>query len=394
MDHCLHVVDESFGWEQRVALSQLLDRLPSDRFGQSACCIGDASVELTKLSPACRSFVPGFGSNTWFSAPFLARRCQQSRVSVLHAWGIQAALTARSAGAALPLIVHLFDPAVAKKNIGRLRAAARSGGFAIDCSTQLLRRRLIEGGLAPELCVVIRPAVDFGAINRWKRSGLREQLGVSRDQKLISLIEPALDPRDQRDAFLAATLVELMGADLRVAVPASFRSLDGLARFARNLQGANPLLIAPYSTNYEQLLSVSDVLLSVTRGDVSTSAISWAMASNATVIGTAVHSVAELIAHRVNGLLFKRSPDRSVIPSLARLIRTACGSTSERYGTTPNSSMDKEPFDVARLKQAAHGQAFEVFGLRRYVDQHVQLIRNLLTGVSPSEGISDSAMVG
>ena len=45
----------------------------------------------------------------------------------------------------------------------------------------------------------------------------------------------------------------------------------------------------------------------------------WAMASRTAVVGTADYAIAELIAHKLNGLLVKRDPDRSIAPAIARV---------------------------------------------------------------------------
>jgi hypothetical protein len=44
-----------------------------------------------------------------------------------------------------------------------------------------------------------------------------------------------------------------------------------------------------------------------------------------------------------------------------------------------------------RYVEAARGQAFEVFGLRRFAEQTMRLYENMLSGASPGEGIVDSA---
>ena len=46
-----------------------------------------------------------------------------------------------------------------------------------------------------------------------------------------------------------------------------------------------------------------------------------------------------------------------------------------------------------KCKEVARGHGYEVFGIRRFIDQHIRLYENLLSGVSPGEGITDSAVV-
>jgi glycosyltransferase involved in cell wall biosynthesis len=98
------------------------------------------------------------------------------------------------------------------------------------------------------------------------------------------------------------------------------------------------------------------------------------MAAGAAVIGAAIPSVAELIAHRVNGLLFKQFVGKGVVGPLFRLLQDrAC---------------------LAKAREVARCQAYEVFGLRRCIEQHTRVYENVLCGVAPDEGIVDSARVG
>jgi glycosyltransferase involved in cell wall biosynthesis len=96
------------------------------------------------------------------------------------------------------------------------------------------------------------------------------------------------------------------------------------------------------------------------------------MAAGTAVVGTAVHSIAELVAHKVNGLLFKQVPGRSM--SAAILARLQDRASQEK------------------AKEVARGQAYEAFGLRRYIEQTTRLYENVLSGSPPREGITDSAL--
>ena len=98
------------------------------------------------------------------------------------------------------------------------------------------------------------------------------------------------------------------------------------------------------------------------------------MAAGVAVIGAAGYAVAELIAHKVNGLLFKAEAGKSMAAPIVRWLRD-------------HDSLEK-------VREAARGQAYEVFSIRRYVDQHIKLYENVCAGVAAGEGISDSAAVG
>ncbi len=390
-----------------MALTQLVDRLPKEHVSQQAVSLGPVGIKLG--SGLTAKTLPSFGAMTALSAPFVARALRKLGTGLVHAWGVEAAAAA-SAGSTGPLVLEMFDPIEATTRIKLIRTLVRARGFAIACGCQIVRRRLIEGGVSPEACVVIRPGVDFGAINQWKRGGLREELGIGRDETMILVPEPVTSAGGQLDAYFAASMLVHLGATLRVVVSGGGRGREGIANFSKGLLEQRSLVLPDPSIPFEELMAVADVLVVAPRGDHSTTAIAWAMASNVLVIGTAVYSVAELISHKVNGLLYKQTMGRSMLPGLAKLLAGVSPisnvETSKRRNVekgmtetenAPSSAdllhgVGGERIDVVRLKQTAHGQAYEVFGLRRFVEQHLRLYRNLMEGVAPGEGIVDSAM--
>ena len=121
-------------------------------------------------------------------------------------------------------------------------------------------------------------------------------------------------------------------------------------------------------------MAAADALVITPRGDYPTTSIAWAFAAGATVVGTAVYAVAELVSHKLNGLLFKRTPQR-------RMVRLIIGALRDRASH-------------AKLIEVARGQAYEIFSVSRYVDQHLRLWDNVLSGAPPADGIIDSAMTG
>jgi glycosyltransferase involved in cell wall biosynthesis len=96
------------------------------------------------------------------------------------------------------------------------------------------------------------------------------------------------------------------------------------------------------------------------------------MAASVPVVATAVYSNAEMLAHKVNCRLVKPAEGRFM--ALALVPHLAVGD------------------EAAKMADAARGQAFQVFGLRRCMDQHLKLYQNLMTDALPEEGITDSAL--
>ncbi len=371
MTHVGHLFDGSLGWEQRVGVSQLVDGLPPDLYTSSLAAIDPAAGRTLRRLNHSIDLLPRFLGIDTLAAPAVVRFAGRRRVDLIHAWGVHAAVAARALPRT-PLVVGLFDPLVAMREVKRIRAIARPEKFAVLCSCEIVRRRLIEGGLAAEFAVVIRPGVDFSLINRCRRGSLRERIGLTRDEYVAIVPEPVTRAGGQWEACYAATLRNHLSGGVRIVLPGRSREQRRIARFI-NMLPLTPSLLTPGDQYpFEHLLAVADVVLVTPRGDMSTTSIAWAMASGAAVIATAVHSTAEILANKVNGLLFKQVPGKSMAASILKVLAN-------------RGSQEK-------VKEAARGQAYEVFGLRRHVEQTMRLYQNVVSGAAPGEGIVDSAL--
>jgi len=390
-----HVFDESAAWEHRIASGQLLDRLSGEKFAQHLVAI-DAPAKTAQRNV---QIIPRIAGLNFFAAPLRRRTFDRQEANLIHAWGPSAAACAASASQ-LPLVVELFDPQIAVDSAKLLRSISRPAGFAIVCGTQWVRRRLIENGVAPDVCVVIRPGVDFALLQKVRKSGLRAQLGIAPDDFVIVLPEPQRTGENHRAAFWAASLLNHLDGGYKLIVPGHSRAAERIARFAAALP-TRPTLITPDipplpsgrrsavaeesrregnnvdSRNdpvpFEHLVAIADALVVPDTDEDATTAIAWSMAAGAAVIAAASYSVTELIVSKVNGLLYKQPSGKSPALRIIPLLR------------------DRET--RRKVREAARGQAYEVFSLRRYVEQHAQVYENLLSGAPASHGITDPAQV-
>ncbi|MHC4066629.1 MAG: glycosyltransferase [Planctomycetota bacterium] len=215
----LHLFDASADWQQRVGAAQLFDRLPAERFA----CLAAATDGTVR-----RSTLPGNGKARLFprplgldflSGPALRRHLQRLGIDVVHAWGVQAAIAAAAAAPHVPLVVELFAPDRTARQARKLRAIQRSAGFALACSTQTVRRRLIEEGLAAETAVVIRPGVDFAAINAARKRELRGHLCLSDQDRVIITPGPATRDGGQFAAYWAVGVRSFVEPGVRLVLP-------------------------------------------------------------------------------------------------------------------------------------------------------------------------------
>jgi len=362
-----HLLDESAAWHHRVGVSQLLDRLDRTEYTQSVVALGGAGAAIVKAIRATVRIVPQMGALDFLSAPLFRRLLDQIGVDVVHAWGSRAAKIAVAA-TQVPVVVELFDPSLAARDAMILRSLDRSIGLAVVCDSERLRRLLAESGVSPDLLTVVRPGVDFSKINRVQRSGLRNLLGLSREDYVVTT-ENSVPRGEQLDVVIAAGLLSHLEPRTKMIIAGSGRTSRSIARFA---SGENEHLYRyPANHLFEDILAIADTMVIASRGEVCTTAIAWAMASNTAVIAPAVYSVAELIGSGLNGILYKHEPDRPPSVAIARLL---------------NDRTKQE-----KVKQVARGHAYEVFGVRRRIDQIKQVYRNLREGIAPGMGIVDSA---
>ncbi len=373
MPRICHLFDDSFGWEQRVGAGQLLSKLPPKGHPCRVATIAPPTTpHLQALGqPVTRCYAPaGFGPA---AAPLVERMLTRFKADLVHAWGLSAALAARSA-AATGLIIELFDPQLSPDQIKLVRSLARPTGFAVSCSSQTVRRHLIEGGIAPEVCAVIRPGVDFATISRIRQGTLRDELGLNRDDYAVIIPEPVTAAGEPLEAYWAVELANHLQGPVRLIVPGEGREQQRILRLDAAGLGTRVAVAPGDRYRFEQLVAVADAFVSLPNSDASTTGIAWAMAAGAAVIATATYANAELLTNRLNGLLFKRKPHETPALPVARML------------------LQRDTY--RNLTETARAQAFNVFGIQRYTEQHTQLYQNILTGAPANQNITDSAVAG
>lgn len=372
MTRVCHLFDATTGWEQRVGVGHLLDRLPGDRYAHRLAALHPvARAALAPLDRPVVSITQPRGVGV-LAVPVARGWAMRERADVIHAWGASAACAAASGDT--PMVVTVFDPACVRETARKLLAIARPDGFAIACSSVHVRRRVVEHGIAPDASVVIRPGVDFGLIRRRGRDAIRSALGIEQHERMVVIPATAGRTRSQVDACLASVLQDVVDRDLRVVIPGASPGARRMRRLAASLPVVRPALAPPDGLGFEEIVTAADVLIVAATGDVSTTAIAWAMGARVAVIAPAVHAVAEIIAHKLNGLLFKPRDDGRHVVAIAGLLRDRA--------------------TQARVTETAHGQAYDVFSVRRFADQYARLYGNVAAGRPAGEGIADPAMIG
>ena len=373
MMRILHLCDSSATWEQRSAIAQLRQHLPQadhvqrvatiDRVAQRHLRFEDAPVTLLrrrlKLPALAGAAVHAFA--------------ERESIDVIHAWGVDAAAAARAAWpSGNPVAVTVFDPGVTKREARILRTIGTTGRLAIVCAAQRVRRRLVECGIPFKQCVVLRPAVDFSCPRTVDGIALRAELGLPPQGTIVLVPELSREHEDHYAAIWSVLMRGYLEKNVRLIVPGVSRRLPKLRRLARSSENPQAILFTEDRYAFEQLCALADYLVLGSTGEVSLTAIAWAMACETSIIAPATHATTELLEDNRNALLFNA-------PS------------SWRRRATRICALYSEGEQLTRIKETARGQAYNLFSLRRATDQHRRLYENLVNGAAPEEGITDPA---
>ncbi|MBN1512051.1 MAG: glycosyltransferase family 4 protein [Phycisphaerae bacterium] len=374
MIRVLHLFDASAGWEHRLAVQSLLDRLPADRIESQLGTIDPAArTQVARPDQRLVLFRRRFHADFLYVAPRLRRHLDAHGIDIVHAWGLHAAKVAEAAASASarPVLLTRFNPTLTPREAAFLRSLPPTDRRPVLCASQTVRRRLLETGLPPDRCIVIRPGADGDRIRRARTSGLRARLGLTPENTLVVTPEPVTRHAGHFAAFWMTAIRSFLDPGFRVALPGASREKDRLLRLARQLDMTRIVVDTDETVAYPDLVAVADLAVVVPTGEVSVGAIAWAMAAGLPVIGTAVQCVNELIADNRNGRLVAPAPAKRLATHLARLAG--------------------EPETLRRLAEAARKDADERFRVSRYADQVRRLYENLTQGRLAADGISDPA---
>lgn len=370
----LHLFDETADWEQRIAVTQLLDRISAEEGIQFVASLDTRTPPRDWFNGTDVLRTPSRFSLGFTAAPSIGRIIADHAIDIIFAWGPQAAVAAGCARTdRCALVLERFSPSITNAQAKAINSIAHEPRFAAACSSETVRRRLIENGLPPRTCVVIRPGVDFAAINAAKKDkSLRAKVGLKPGESMVLASHPITRDGGFGRIVWSGHLVNYLQPSRKMVLFGDSDECKRIRLLTRNMPLPDANLWADPDCRYEDLIAIAECLVITPFDDVSTTPIAWAMAAGVPVVGTAVYAIAELIAHKANGFLIK--PERG--PAMTIKINAAL----------------KQVDSMTNEKEIAKGQAYQVFGVRRFVDQHLQLYRNLTAGADPAHEIPDSAI--
>lgn len=359
--------DATIRWEDRVALRQLTEHLPRGRCGHAVACV-DATARRWLRSREPPLFPRRFDLDVLDAPRALRRYLVEPGADVIHAWGVRAAAVAEHATHTMhrPVALTLWDSQVDARGMRHLRREGDPHARPIICGGDAARRRLIGCGVDATRCVVIRPAADVATIERARRSGIRERLGLTDEHTLITAPEPVVPGAGHFAAFWLTAIRSFLDPGIRLVVSGWSREQARIQRLARQL-GMDHLLICPPSgVACEELIAVADAVVVAPSVETSPGGLAWALVAGVPVVGTSVDSVRELITHGVNGWLIAPGPAKRLATRLA----SAVGQ-----------------LDALRdAADAARADAEHQFAPPQAAQRHARLYENVVAGRPPWDG--------
>ena len=370
MIHVLHVLDETCDPTTLQVLEFLRAKMSADgsRHVVASCNGPLVNVARRFLGGQILHAEARFSHWTAFS-PGLKALHRKLKFDLIHAWGPRAASLCAAMLPGEQIVTTLLDPALADEAAKRLRSSEVP---AVIAGSQVLRRRLIERGVVPDNVVVIRGPVDFAAINQARNEGVRAAL-VQKQTPVVLMSGPPSRIGDQYTGLWAAAIVSKVLPGLRVILPYDSPERARLQSFMCDSGISDMLILPPADWPWAKLMACADAFLVCPSADTCVEPIAWAMAAGVPILGTAVRSVAEILADRSNALLCKPGDPRALAAKLLTIL---------------------EDVVVRRqLSEVARGQAYEVFSIRQFVENHLQVYENVTQGRAAGEKVHDTAMV-
>ena len=372
MPRVLHVIDGTCQETHAQLIDTLLRRLAGKHHSHAVAAL-DARL-AAQLQPYVEPSIhiaPQRWVRSFNFASGLRRLAREHAADVIHVWGPDALAVVSATLPDMPRLLTVIEPRQADDLARRVRSLADSPG--VVAGSQHVRQLLVEAGVDPARCVVVRAPADFGAINRARDANLRSRL-IEPDAGPVLLINgPAKRGAGQFEAVWAAAIVRQIYPNIRVVLPFASAERGRVARYALRMTDEKFCVLVPPGWGWSELAVVADAFLITPSCEVATEPLASVMAAGIPIVATAVRSIAEIIADRHNGLLCK---DNSLQQLSGRIL-----------AALEDKALVRNITDVAR------SQSFEVFGVRAFVDNYERAYQNVLNQTELSAGVSDTAMV-
>lgn len=342
MSRLLQLSQTTIPYDNRRAVDQLVSRL-GDTFTVEHRSIGIGGDYRNPLA-ALRAL----------------RALRRDRYDLIHAWDATSLLTA-AMGSRARLV---FTPPAQRleRTIHLLRAIAAYRPVEVVSPSATMDRILVQRGVAPHHCHLIRPAVDFGLLRRRKDPELRTALGLNEDDVVLLAAGESTPTAGHHIAVWANAILRVISPRFRLLLWGRGSELQRAVRLGQQLEPNAGLVVAEQRlgrpVSFESLTAVADIGLTTATGTVGPLATATLMAAGLPVVATATYATSELLEDHHTALMTPKPTARLIARRILELHEDA--------------SLQWRLADVART------EAYEYFSLSRFIDQHGTLYSQIL----------------
>ena len=217
---------------------------------------------------------------------------------VVHAWDETSLAAALLAGAARVVFSVPAGPWIRSP----LRAAAMRRGVRFVCSTPSQQRGCVAGGVPPERCHLVRPALGVATMSTaHERGTMRKGLGLADDEFIMLAPGESTRAADHERAAWAGSILHVVDERYRVLLWGRGRRLDAAATLGHKLRQPRLVVVAGRGRNveFEDLLPAADAMLVTARGPVPTLPVAMAMAAGVPVVAVPRPELADVLVDNV-----------------------------------------------------------------------------------------------
>jgi sugar transferase (PEP-CTERM/EpsH1 system associated) len=286
----------------------VVNRLSSDRFRSSICCLKQAGEFLPRVNPSILVHEMGWrgGNDPWL--PFrLARLFRETRPDVVHTRNAESFyygfLGAKLAG--VKSIVHsehgrTFNDRAIRFSVQRWFSAYTQALFAV--SGQLKQDLVKHIGIPEQHIRVLHNGVDLEHFGSNDRAAVRHQLGLREIDLVIGSVGRLVPVKNY--SLLLTAIAALDKKNLVAVLVGDGPARAGLEDMATSLGIDHQVRFLGHRNDVMSLLSAMDIFVLPSTYEGMSNTLLEAMASGVASVASDVGGNSEIISHGRDGYLF------------------------------------------------------------------------------------------
>lgn len=220
--------------------------------------------------------------------------------------------------------------------------------------------RLIGYGVRPERIRILHNAATPATPTATaERAQLREQLGVSIDERIILTIARLSKEKGHADLLQALALLHSRAKALKLILVGIGPEKGNLERIAHSLGISERVVFAGFFPNVSRFFSISDLLVLPSHTEGSSNVLLEAMTAKVPIVATTAGGNPEIIVNERTGLLVPVADPHNLASAIARLLDDP--DLASRFADTAAVKASEE-FSVERYRRQLSGYYAEALG--------------------------------